>query len=230
MKYYNEYQDERTINGSCIYCNAEPTTVDHIPAKVFLKRPYPKNLYVVPACKECNNKFSKDEQFLAFFIDYLIMLEAPNSEEIMERIQVRYKNYASMEARIQDRLSYDENGQISISLENDRIVNIIKKFALCHIQYETGTKFYNPPSQITYRFRPQMSPQMLYEFNNPVSDNIFPEIGCRLFQRICENKTNLWLIVQGGSYRYYVNAGSIVFVRFVIKEMLFCEVIWDDIT
>ncbi|HPJ03184.1 MAG TPA: hypothetical protein PKU80_10125 [Candidatus Limiplasma sp.] len=226
MKYYNEFSDER-LKGNCVYCDALPNTVDHIPAKVFLNKPYPENLYVVPACEECNNKYSKDEQFVAFLIDYLVMLDATNTEELLGKIESRYTNWAFMEARILDRLTKHTNGQVSIELENKRIENVIQKFALCHIQYETGTKAYSAPSYLTYSFIPQMSPQEYYEFNNPVSDTILPEIGCRLFQRIYDNGDNFWIIIQGGSYRYYVNAGSSVFVRIVIKEMLFCEVVWN---
>ena len=44
---------------NCIYCNEKADSREHLPSKVFLNIPYPENLAMVPACKDCNNSFSK---------------------------------------------------------------------------------------------------------------------------------------------------------------------------
>jgi hypothetical protein len=67
MKSYDELCDER-LKGNCAYCDAIPTTKDHVPAKVFLEKPFPENLHCVPACIKCNNAYSRDESFLAFLL------------------------------------------------------------------------------------------------------------------------------------------------------------------
>ena len=47
----------------CIYCGDHKSlTVDHIPPKALLMRPYPQNLITVRACRACNQSFQKDDE------------------------------------------------------------------------------------------------------------------------------------------------------------------------
>src|SRR5438105_6810660 len=49
----------------CIYCGADKElTVDHVPPKLLLTRPYPENLITVPACFPCNQSFQKDDEYM----------------------------------------------------------------------------------------------------------------------------------------------------------------------
>ena len=48
----------------CVYCGTEnDLTVDHVPPKLLLARPYPPNLLTVPACMTCNQSFQKDDEY-----------------------------------------------------------------------------------------------------------------------------------------------------------------------
>src|SRR5579883_1837339 len=47
----------------CVYCGGGTETRDHVPSKVLLDDPLPKNLAVVPACLSCNTGLSGDEYF-----------------------------------------------------------------------------------------------------------------------------------------------------------------------
>ena len=48
----------------CIYCEASvANTVDHIPPKLLLPKPYPPNLVSVPACRNCNSSFQHDDEY-----------------------------------------------------------------------------------------------------------------------------------------------------------------------
>jgi len=48
----------------CIYCNfAVADTVDHIPPKLLLAKPYPDNLLTVPSCLKCNSSFQKHDEY-----------------------------------------------------------------------------------------------------------------------------------------------------------------------
>jgi len=50
--------------GICVYCGKQKKlTVDHVPPKLFLARPYPPNLLTVPACDECNASFMKNDEY-----------------------------------------------------------------------------------------------------------------------------------------------------------------------
>src|SRR5215212_9888063 len=65
------FADER-FTGVCVYCGGVPSTRDHVPSKVLLDEPFPANLPVVPACQDCNNGFSSDEQYLACLLECAI--------------------------------------------------------------------------------------------------------------------------------------------------------------
>ena len=62
---YGEGHPERM----CCYCGDFADTVDHVPSKVFLEKPYPENLPVVPCCKKCNERFSLDEEYVAVLLE-----------------------------------------------------------------------------------------------------------------------------------------------------------------
>jgi len=49
---------------NCVYCGTDKDlTVDHVPPKLLLTPPYPKNLITVPACFPCNQSFQKDDEY-----------------------------------------------------------------------------------------------------------------------------------------------------------------------
>ena len=62
---YGEGHPERM----CCYCGTWADTVDHVPSKVLLDEPYPENLPVVPCCRNCNDQFSLDEEYVAVLLE-----------------------------------------------------------------------------------------------------------------------------------------------------------------
>jgi hypothetical protein len=50
--------------SACTYCGRPADTVDHVPPKLLLRRPYPPNLRTVPACQNCNRGFQKDDEYV----------------------------------------------------------------------------------------------------------------------------------------------------------------------
>ena len=72
MKRYDLFHDDR-LGGTCFHCGGSfPDTVDHVPPKVFLDKPYPDNLITVPSCRECNSDTSHDEQYVASQIEVAV--------------------------------------------------------------------------------------------------------------------------------------------------------------
>lgn len=67
MKYFRSFGDQREL-GLCTFCGGDTGTRDHCPSKIFLDQPFPDNLPVVPACVECNNNFSADEEYMACLV------------------------------------------------------------------------------------------------------------------------------------------------------------------
>jgi hypothetical protein len=59
------YTQDRYLKPQlCIYCNRTVAdTVDHIPPKLLLAKPYPDNLLTVPSCFKCNSSFQKHDEY-----------------------------------------------------------------------------------------------------------------------------------------------------------------------
>jgi hypothetical protein len=50
--------------NSCIYCGSLiDITADHVPPECLFERPLPANLITVPACKPCNQRFGRDDEY-----------------------------------------------------------------------------------------------------------------------------------------------------------------------
>lgn len=50
--------------GICTYCGKrKPLSDDHVPPKNLFAKPFPSNLLTVPACVDCNNGFSLDDEY-----------------------------------------------------------------------------------------------------------------------------------------------------------------------
>jgi len=48
----------------CVYCvEKEANTKDHVIPKQLYPKPWPNDFITVPACKECNYSFRKDEEY-----------------------------------------------------------------------------------------------------------------------------------------------------------------------
>jgi len=69
MDQLKDYADDHLLHG-CIYCeHGAEETRDHVVSKVLLDRPYPDNLPKVPACFDCSNGFSRDEEYVVALIE-----------------------------------------------------------------------------------------------------------------------------------------------------------------
>jgi len=54
---------KKKISGECAYCGKPATTLDHVPPQGLFAKPR-VGLIKVPACQECNNLASRDDEFL----------------------------------------------------------------------------------------------------------------------------------------------------------------------
>jgi len=86
MEQIRDLSDER-LSYYCIYCGKAPDSREHVPSKVFLDEPYPTNLPVVPSCIECNNKFSKDEVYVACLLECVLRGSADIDKLNRKKIQ-----------------------------------------------------------------------------------------------------------------------------------------------
>ena len=75
MRQLNDYSDVR-YRGFCIHCgeglHLGNSSRDHVPTRALLDRPHPDNLPTIDVCRECNNSFSKDENYRVALIACVI--------------------------------------------------------------------------------------------------------------------------------------------------------------
>lgn len=226
------FADDR-LTGQCVFCGAKPDTRDHCPSRVFLDEPFPENLPVVDACLSCNGKFSKDEQYLACFIECVICGSAEPAKIRRSKIQRTLIETPKLAAKLQASLTRDGNGNLIWQPDLDRVREVILKLARGHIAFELSLPHTDKPGHLTFVPLCTMSDEQKSAFENPASDELsaWPEIGSRAFIRTMVVEKGAyqdtgWIVVQPGNYRYLVDQSGGDFVQIVIGEYLACRIGW----
>lgn len=223
------FLDARNTNV-CVYCGSRPGTADHAPSKVLLDQPYPKNLPVVPSCEKCNNSFSKDELYLACFIECTIHGTVDHEQVKREKIKRILSITPKLAATIEACRHTDNFNNLWWTPDFSKIKNVILKLARGHAAYECGELQLNEPERFFVSPLCTMSMEGIQQFNTPPIENIWPEIGSRAFMRAVGVNSDVylddgWQVIQPARYRYLVSdSGSIV--RIVLSEYLACEISW----
>ena len=227
MKQILKYNDTR-LEGYCVYCGKKPETKDHVPSKILLNKPYPENLPVVPACNDCNQGFSKDEEYFACLLE--CALRGTTDPEKLKRKKI--KKILTTKPKLLYRLTEAKkfiDGQIFFKPEDKRIKNVVLKLARGHAFYENSELQLDKTTTINIRPIELMTDKELKKyFSNEIE--IFPEIGSRSFQRLFfedDSAIGSWINVQDNNYVYSVNLNSEISIKFLIWNYLACEVIWN---
>ena len=239
----NEYRSrvvfERSSNMQCVYCGEKANTREHCPSKVFMRKPYPPDLPIVPACEKCNNNFSSDELYTKAFIEAYEYYCSYKSKTILsERKEIKEAQQKFDECISSGKIYFD-----------DRIARILIKLAICHMAYELTTGYYTDtwmgiPEYVSYTFRPNMQTNEIDSWSRfiPMNDNIIPIVGSRAYNHIyviepvmiaVENGEKLkvpfavmdWIDVQDNYYRYvcWLDQNHI-HVKIVIDEFMFIDI------
>jgi hypothetical protein len=123
---------------NCLYCGEKATTLEHVPSKSLLEKPFPNNLFTFPACEKCNKSFSLDEEY---FLNVLTVLS--QSETLVNRTLPGGSIYKSRQRsnklhnRLLNSLVQGEDGRTYFKPEVERLKKIIEKYAfgLYYLKY-----------------------------------------------------------------------------------------------
>lgn len=237
----------RWPDGLCVHCgislNQETVAREHVPSRCLLKKPYPKDLITMEACRTCNAGFSKDEQYLFAVLE---AAQAGSTDPAMqgspEAARV-FRQNPGLRLRIeQSRRELQTlfgTTETTIFPELDRVNRVVVKHARYHALYELDQALsHDPDYVITLPFQ-RLTPKQRDRFESIESERSgWAELGTRMFQRQCyaagqvrSDLWNSWVIVQESVYRYAVpdlRTGFIV--KSVIHEYLATEARWgiDD--
>lgn len=232
---------EKDAYSECIYCGAKADTREHIPSKVFLVKPYPDNLAIVPACFGCNNSFSYDELFLSILIEKLKYKYYGSQFAYTEETLARLNNNKKLEGEIEKAISRNNINELE-----ERIKRVLFKLAIGHAVYETSEGYCLKNVTVKYAFLNNMSDEEIENFCQPliIDGQLFPEVGSRAYERIRVLEVKLsstndpnkhlttqvlcleWVEVQASKYIYTsYRFGDEIVVKLIINDFLYALVI-----
>jgi hypothetical protein len=179
------FVDERT-QGACVFCGDIPDTLDHVPSKVFLESPFPKQLVVVKACRKCNQSFSLDEEYLACLLE--VVLVGSTDPTKIKRSKIK-RAISRRNARLQTLLAacahIDESGRTVWIPDVKRVRNVVLKLAQGHLAYELGFSQLEEPASVKFRPLLSMSLEDREQFERAGSGKMaaWPEVNSRALIR-----------------------------------------------
>lgn len=224
------YGDDRN-KGFCVHCGGPNETVDHVPSKVLLDEPYPENLMAASACRQCNNDFSIDEEYLACLLECVIAGSTTPDQLHRPKIARILRGNSSLLARLQCARMDGAEGPVWAA-ENDRVSRVVLKLARCHAAFELNEPQLHDPSHLEIKPLPLMTEdeREAFECDSDALD-VWPEVGSRAMQRVLVADTDAfvegWVTVQEGNYRFRTSQANGLTVKIVLREYLGCEIIWD---
>jgi hypothetical protein len=213
----------------CVHCGKGTETRDHVPSKVFLDEPFPANLPVVYSCEQCNNKFSKDEDYLASLVECakigsidLKKIERDKIAGVLQHSPALYKKLANLICEVEEVNLF--------TVETNRIKTMLLKLARGHAAFELHELHLEQPLHVSYALLNTFTDKSRRSFEESPKLTMLPEVGSRALQRIVESPNLLteWIIVQDKRYRYLTIRGFHTIIRGVIGEYLAFEVIWES--
>lgn len=241
------YVDERLRwpEHSCVHCGRKldksNSTQEHIPSKSLLMKPYPEELMTIASCRECNSSFSRDEEYLAALLSAVLAGSTDPKKQKNARMAKTFMRRKGLRARIEEtRIEIETElgeSQIIFVPELARVNRVIVKNARCHALYDLDRWLAEKPETVIAVPLQLLSQGQYEEFETAYSElGLWPELGTRMFQRMCfqfdplqSDMFGSWVIVQSGVYRYAaVDRGVGVSVRSVINEYLATEVYWRE--
>ena len=146
MRALVDYSDSR-LRTACVHCGGPPESRDHVPSRVLLDDPFPDNLPVVPACLTCNERFSKDEEYLACLLEVVRVGSTSINPSIRPKIQRIFVERPSLAARIEAGQQPNTDG-LHWNVEIERVQNVVLKLAQGHAAFELSEPTLGMPNRI----------------------------------------------------------------------------------
>ena len=228
---------DKSREKGCIYCGKPATTREHVPSKAFLIDPYPEDLATLPACFECNNGFSKDEEYVSCFLDVLKAAIYQNYEQRPDTVR-KLKRNTKLKDLLDEQIKI-EGGQVHYHVDENRLCRILIKLAKGHAGFEFDhTSFDDSDITIRYNFVFNMSEDSIRKFEEIPEMKLLPDVGSRscagpyIIQNADTGEVSLfmfWIYVHDNLYRYQVSYNDVggICVKIVIYEILYCRVDFD---
>lgn len=225
MRFIPEQIDVRH-ESICFFCSDQAgITRDHVPPKVFLDRPYPENLPVVPSCLPCNSVTSADEEYVAAALE-VVACKSVNTAEL-ERAQIvkSLNRNGSLLERLKSAATI-ETDALSLGLEDDRFERVFSKVARGLLRFEVGEPTGHLVDEVRYSRYSQMSKPEVDAFCE-LTYSLLPEVGSRMLTTLVEDHRmeTSWQCLQEFRFSYAIEiTASICRVKMIVRGVLCVEV------
>ena len=235
-----EHNKMRCIHcRTAIVCNDVPVSMDHIPSRCLLEKPYPDNLASTEICKKCNHSFSQDEEYFAILIAAMINETADSENKVSKSIQKTLASNKNILDEIESAKTIEYMGGHTVVCWNPdlrRVENVVVKNARGHVYFQHSKPVFHSPEFVRVQPLHTMSQIQQAEFLYSDTDNVWPEVGTRMLHRMAENFANFkpscdkndwfWIVAQKSIYRYAINVVGKIRVRILIREFLAADIVW----
>lgn len=204
----------------CCYCGDFADTVDHVPSKVFLDKPYPENLPVVHCCKKCNEQFSLDEEYVAVLLECVRWQTFDIEQFKREKVRKIVEHNPAILQTVRETVNPLLDGHLSIDTENTRLNKVSTKLIAGHLRYEGLDQWFLHDGLDISFYQDIHANQVFYHrFHSPIFSGLLPEVGSRALITLVENGNagSPWLKVQSGQYEYCVSPDNSE-VRIIIQD------------
>ena len=223
-----DYMDLRHFS-SCIYCGCEDDTRDHVPPKIFLDKPYPPDLPVVPACRTCNVSFSEDDLYVACLIECAKHGSSDPRDLSREKIKEAMTKQCLVDSLARAKIKTERG--VGFKFDGNIVYRVFVRLARAHALFELCEMIESEDLKVEWFFLEYLSADQRNYFETPPEVDVFPEGGSRAMQRLLVYDNKLlfseWVIVEQGNYRYLAMATRQgILIRIVIHELLAVECLW----
>lgn len=221
------FHDER-LGRTCFRCGSFPDTVDHVPPKVFLDKPYPDDLITVPSCHRCNSALSDDEQYVASLIEVVVCGTTDPRQLKRRKISKTLEHTPALQERLRQ-ASSAKNGDHIVYPEQERVNLVLEKIARGLWRFETAQDTADLKAIVSYDVTPLMDKRRIMSFfDSGPGLSAWGEIGSRGFIRSCLGGYESvygpgWEDVQVDRFSFSVDSGGDR-VRMILSNYLYTTV------
>lgn len=198
----NIFVDERLL-GFCVFCGVriKTKTKDHVPPKAFLDEPYPANLQQVGSCEPCNGRASSDEQFVACLLEVAVCGTVDPTGLRRPKIAQTLAGNPALAAQLRRGLQPD--GYLATEEDGRRLVRVLEKMGRALWAHQTQEPTAALTASVTWSALESLTDVQRKAFL-AISDELYPEVGSRMFIRLFEGVPSDWKVVQEGRFAYAV--------------------------
>lgn len=229
---------DQRLESWCYSCGCfisiDDRTVEHVPARVFLDRPFPENLATVYACRACNNGTSADELYTACLLE--VMLAGTIDCAVLERRRIAQalERHPELTTSLQEALAGTSSAwQAKRTAQS--LMTVATKIARGHLMFDLADPRYDAPRSVRWFRLDEVSTSEAEAFDrwsNRVSatPRLLPEVGSRALSRMFDEREDHrepnWITVQIDRYRYSYRVDRDPAIRFVLRGYFACEITW----